>query len=260
MVKTVLSKHNIKIKDWVFLGRGKMPGNQLFYIPHQGVFMQIRRLFFVLFVAAAVFGCKSPPPPETITVTREVVRTQELPREEPLTPGTLERLKEIDDYAINKYQFVLSGQIILNLVRADRRDRNNSSVAGAIFENIRVRNQITFPDKSLGLAIGDVIEVGDEYQLHVCFENQGEEARYPAASHFLIFHARKSEQSAYFYLEHDAPRSDSEEKGILIYGSETYTLQFNDEDRPYLSMRLERISNTNEGNRTVRGRTISNPK
>jgi len=153
---------------------------------------------------------------------------------------------------------VLSGHIILNLVRADRRDRNNEPVAGAIFENIRTRNQITFPDKALGQAIGDVILVGDEYQIRVSFER--DDARYPVATYFLTFHARKSEQTAYFYLSHDAPRSDSEEKGTLTYGSETYTLLFNDEDRPHLWMRLERINDTNEDNRTVPGRTVSNPR
>jgi len=217
--------------------------------------MKIGRLFFVLFVAAAVFGCKSPPPPAPTPPDRPQPQPQpQPPREEPLTSGTLERLLEIDDYDISKYQFVLSGQIVLNLVRADRRDRNNPPVAGAIFENVRVRNQITFPDKTLGLAIEPLRVVGDEYQLRVCFESKEEEVRYPAASYFLTFHARKSEQTAYFYLSHADPSSDSEDKGTLIYGSETYTLLFNDEDRPYLSMRLERISNTNEGNRTVRGR------
>jgi len=215
--------------------------------------MKIKCLFFVLFVAAAVLGCKSQPGSEP---KDPPIIPPRPPREEPLTPANLERLQEMKDFAgIDKYQFVLVNQIRLNLVKNDRNDHTNQSPKGAIFENIRIRNQITFPDKTLGQAL-DVNSVGDKYVLRVYFESSQEESKYPAAIYYLYFSARKSEQTAYFYLEHDDPRPDtlSDEKGTLRYGPDTYTLMF--DERPYLLMRLERKMDTDEVIRTVGGRRI----
>jgi hypothetical protein len=224
--------------------------------------MKIGRLIFVLFVVifavAAILGCVT----KTVTVEKEVIkevfRTAEPPpREEPVTPANLERLQEMKDYAgIDKYQFVLVHQIKLDLVKSDRKDHTNVPPKGAIFENVRVRNQITFPDKTLGQAVGNVSVDGDKISLRVYFEAPQDESKYPAATHYLVFSARKSEQTGYFYLEHDDPRIDtiSDEKGTLKYGPDMYTLMF--DERPYLLMRLERKMDTDELVRTVGGRRI----
>ena len=217
--------------------------------------MKIRRLFFVLFAVVVIIGCKPLEPRERETEPRPLPS----PREEPLTPGNLERLQEMEAFThIKDYQFVLANQIRLNLVKNDNQDHNNQPIAGAVFENLRTRNQITFPDKSLGEAL-DVNSVGDKYVLRVYFEIPADESKYPAATHFLSFSARRSEQSAYFYLDHDSPRPDtlSEEKGTLKYGSETYALLF--DERPYILMRLERKNDTGESNRTVGGRKVVQP-
>jgi len=179
------------------------------------------------------------------------------PNEEPLTSANLERLLEMPDFTnIRNYQFVLVNEITLDNVINDRNDHTNSPPKGAIFENVRNRNQITFPDKALGQAAGDVSVVGDKYVLRVCFESPADEGEYPAATHYLVFSARRSEQTAYFFLEHDDPRPDtlSDEKGTLRYGSDTYTLMYN--ERPYLLHRLERKTGGDELKRTVKGREI----
>jgi len=218
--------------------------------------MKIKRLFFVLFAVVAVLGCVTKT--ETVTIEKEVIRTQESPpREEPLTPANLERMQEMKDFAgIDKYQFVLVNQIVLNIVKNDRKDHTNDTPKGAIFENVRIRNQITFPNKTLGQAVGSVASVGDKYVLRVYFESPQDEGNYPATTHYLVFSARKSEQTAYFYLEHDTPKADTlnDEKGTLRYGPDTYTLQY--DEKPYLLQRLERTTDTNELTRTVRGREI----
>jgi len=213
-----------------------------------------------------VMGCNTPP--KVVEVEKEVIVVKEVVKpqpgqpgqtnEEPLTPANLERMMEMPDFTnIRIYQFVLANQIRLNYVMNDRKDRTNSSPkGGAIFENVRNRNQITFPDKALGQAAGDVSVVGDKYVLRVCFESPADESEYPAATHYLVFSARRSEQTAYFYLEHDAPRPDtlSDERGSLRYGSDIYTLMF--DERPYLLHRLERKTVGDELNRTVGGREV----
>jgi len=239
-----------------------MPEYRLFLYHTKELSMKIGRLFFVLFVVifavAMVGGCKTPPPPpETITITKEV--KVEPPKVEPLTPANLERMQEMKDFAgIDKYQFILVNQIRLNLVKNDRDDKpvdpppkTNSRLKGAIFTNVSVRNPITFPDRTLGRAIADVTEVGDKYLLRIYFEAPQDEPKYPATSYYLNFTARKTEQTAYFYLEYDDPRPDAlnDEKGSLRYGPETYTLMY--DERPYLLQRLERKIETKEEPRTV---------
>jgi hypothetical protein len=186
------------------------------------------------------------------------IKEEAPPKEEPLTPGNMERMQKMQDFTQFKdYQFILSGQVILNLVRPERKDHTNKPVAGAVFENVLVRNQITFKDKTLGQTVGDVVLVGDEYRLRVCFEAPQDEEDYPPETHYLIFHARRSDQTAYFYLLHDTPKSDSEGKGTLKYGSDMYTLMFTDEERPFLLQRLERITAPGGGNREVGGRKVT---
>jgi hypothetical protein len=224
--------------------------------------MKIRRLFFVLFIVAAFLGCKTPPPPPP---PPPVITPRTPPPEPPpiepvaLTPLILERLEAMHDFVhIANYQFVLSGQITLNLVKLDREDHNNRPVAGAVFENVRVRTQITFPNRSLGQAL-EKNTVGDRYVLRVYFEHPDDESKYPADTHSLSFSARKSEQNAYFYLDYNASRTDTlgEEKGTLKYGADTYTLLFNDEDRPHIALRLERKNNATEERRSPRGREVN---
>jgi hypothetical protein len=202
-----------------------------------------------------VLGCNTPPSqPEVVYRYREPEPT---PREEPLTPANLERLQEMPDFTrINNYQFVLVNQIRLTLVKNTRTDHNNLPPKGAIFENVSIRNQITFQDKILGQAVGDVTVVGEKYVLRVCFEHPTDDSKYPAATHYLHFSARRSEQTGYFYLEYDDPRPDSlsNEKGTLTYGPETYTLTY--DERPYLLMRLERRADKDESIRTVGGRKV----
>jgi len=234
--------------------------------------MKIVRLFFVLFITAAVIGCETapPPPPPPAPVPAPAPRPAPLPpppppappREEPLTPANLDRLQEMDEFNhIKNYQFVLSGQITLNLVKTGKDDHNNNPVAGASFANVRTRTQITFLNKSFGQAL-DMKTVGDRYVLPVYFEHPDDEAEYPAKDYYLSFSARKSEQNAYFYLDHDPPRPDTlgEEKGTLKYGPDTYTLLFNDDDRPHLLLRLERKTNETEKKRSPRGRTVIQPE
>ena len=216
--------------------------------------MKIRRSFFMLFVAVSLLGCKTKP----LSIVSPIVPPPE-PTQEPLTPGSLERLYAMGDFTnIKDYQFVLAGQVILTLVKNKRYDRNNVPHAGAVFENVDIRRRITFPNKSLGQAL-DVKLVGDRYDLRVCFEHPEDENKYPAETYYLVFSARKSQQNAYFYLRHDAPQADriGEEKGTLMYGNETYTLLFNDEDRPHVILRLERKNTLDEENRTLRGRKVN---
>jgi len=214
--------------------------------------MKIRHLFFSLFVAAAVFGCasKKTPPPEAPTANPPP------PPEEALTPATLERLRKMPDFNISNYQFVLSGQITLNIVKTISNDR--SSGGQVIFENVHVRSRITFPDKSPGQAL-DVETGGDKFVLRVCFEHQEDDAIFPPKTYFLTFSARKSEENAYFYLEYNDPRPDtrSEEKGNLRYGQETYALLFNEDKPPYLLIRLEQRSIESEEIRRARGRSVN---
>jgi len=235
-----------------------MPEYRLFLYLTKEFSMKIGRLFFVLFAVAAVLGCVTE---KIVEVEKERIRTvreEAPPKEEPLTPGNLERLQKMQEFTqLKDYQFILSGQIILNLVKPERDDHNNKSVAGAIFRNVLVRNSITFKDKTFGQAIGDVTVVGDEYRLRVYFESPQDETKYPAETHFLTFHARRAEPTAYFYLLHDAPKSDIDEKGTLKYGSDTYTLIFNDEDRPYLLHRLERVTAPGGEPREVGGRKVN---
>jgi len=199
--------------------------------------MKIKRLFFVLFTMAAVLGCKT----------------------EPLTPANLERLQKMQDFAgISKYQFELVNQIRLNLVEDDRNDRTDRPIKGAIFKDVSIRNQIIFPNGSLGQAL-DLKSEGDKYVLRVYFEKN--ERKYPAETHYLTFHAIKSEPADYFYLVYDAPEPDSEEKGTLKYGTsdteqktKIYSLIF--DEKPYLLMRLKRKNNEDGRRRIVPGRRI----
>jgi len=225
--------------------------------------MKFARLFFMLLAVVAVLGCVT----KTITkeVEKEVVKyvkaeqPSQPPRDEELTPAILERLKKMDDYDIKKYQFVLSGQITLNILKHDTNDRRESD-GKTVFENIFVRRKITFPDKTPGLALDEKQE-GDKYVLRVCFED--DVAKYPENTHYLSFSARRSDENAYFYLDYNRRSAElpfSEEKGTLKYGPEPenlYTLTFT-EDKPHLFLRLERkITNQDGGgDRTLRGRTF----
>ncbi|MDR2923659.1 MAG: hypothetical protein LBU85_10010 [Treponema sp.] len=232
--------------------------------------MKIRHLCFALFIAAAVFGCVSPPPepppppppPPPVRPAPPPPPPEPPPSEVALTPAILERLEKMNDYAgISNYQFVLSSQISLIIANAIP---NDHSLPGgrAVFENILARNRIIFQTKSLGQALdkneaGN--EEGDEIRLRVCFEHQEDESKYPAGTYNLVFSARKSEPNAYFYLNF-TPRPDtflfSEERGSLKYGENTYTLLAN-EEIPYLLIRLEQKTSANEDKRSPRGRSLN---
>jgi hypothetical protein len=215
--------------------------------------MKMRHLFFTLIAAVAVTGCKTKT--EYITKTENVlVQSTEVT----LTPVILERLKKMPDFTnIKNYQFMLSGQIKLNIVETKFNDRSAPD-GKAVFENIFVRKEITFEDKMPGQATF-LQEDGDVISLRVCFESQQEETKYPSETHCLVFRARKSEQNAYFSLDY-TPRPDtlqfSAEKGTLQYGGNRYTLLFN-EDTPYLLLKLDQNATEDKENRSPGGRLVN---
>jgi hypothetical protein len=98
----------------------------------------IRHLFFALFIASAVLGCESQPPP------------QPEPEATALTPADVERLKRMPDFDITKYQFVLSCEIKLTRILPTSNDRRLPG-GGVVFENVRERSHITFPNKAPGV-------------------------------------------------------------------------------------------------------------
>jgi len=219
--------------------------------------MKIRRLFFVLFVTAAVLGCKSEP--EIVTKIVEVEKKQPPPPipDVALTPAILERLKKMPDFIdIKKYQFVLAGQIILNFTDVIPNDRTIVPEGSAVFEDVLTRSTVTFPNKCLGVALGEAIQEGDDLVLRVCFERQEDEAKYPAETHYLRFSARKTDENAYFRLVYEErPDALSEEKGRMEYGGSRYPLLFTGE-KPYLMIKLDQKTKDAVENRSVGGRKI----
>jgi hypothetical protein len=233
--------------------------NLYFYVKWsiKGVFMKIRHLVFILLAAVVVIGCT-----ETKIVKETVIEYRDRPmpvqsEDVTFTPSIYDRLVKMPDFEdISDYQFVLSGQIRLNISDTQLNDR--SEPAGkAVFENILIRKEITFENKKPGQAIFDY-EEGDFITLHVCFESQQDELKYPSDTHYLVFRARKSEENAFFSLVYnsrrDAPQF-SAEKGSLQYGGENYTLLLN-EDRPYLMIKLDQKTRENLENRNVPGRIV----
>jgi len=210
----------------------------------------IRCLFLVLLAAAVVLGCPCLPPP--IEPTYE---------EAALTPAILERLKKMDGYDIKNYQFILSSRIKLNFVNPRPNDSTweKEEDKGVIFENILDKTDITLQNKIIGEA-KIVQELGDEILLRVYFEEKPNEAKYPAATYFLVFSAKKSDKNAYFQLKY-SPGPDtgllSEDKGTLTYGERTYNVQF-DGGAPYLLLRFEQrtIVVESEDTRIIRGRIV----
>jgi len=220
--------------------------------------MKISRLFFVIFIATAVLGCMTCTVTKTVTNTKEVEVIKEvyIRPDVALTPAILDRLKQMPDFTdIKNYQFVLAGQIILNIVGIKFEDKN-VPVGSAVFEDVLIRNTVTFPNKCLGVALGDAIQEGDDLILRVCFERQEDESKYPAETHHLRFSAKKTDENAYFRLVYEE-RSDalSEEKGVLEYGGSRYPLLFSGE-RPYLMMKLDQKTRDAVENRSVGGRRL----
>jgi len=231
--------------------------------------MKIKHLFFVLFVTAAVLGCGGAPktkpdtdagaggspPPEVKIVEKEV--PVYITPDVAITPAILDRLTKMPDFIdIKNYQFVLNGQIILNITDIRPNDRTIVPDGSAIFENVLLRNTVTFPNKCLGVALGDAIQEGDDLVLRVCFERREDEAKYPAETHNLRFSARKTDENAYFRLVYEErPDMLSEEKGRMEYGGTRYPILFTGE-RPYLMMRLDQKTKDAVENRSVGGRTI----
>ncbi|MDR2596664.1 MAG: hypothetical protein LBC76_05000 [Treponema sp.] len=215
----------------------------------------IRCLFFTLLAAAAVFGCKTDPPPAP----------EQPPMEAALTPAILERLKKMPGYDLKNYHFILSGSIVLNSVSTRANDRGyysdkNVKEGGVIFENVHEKSNITFMTKIIGEAV-NLQESGDDILLRIYFEEKKDEANYPAATYFLVFSAKKSDMNAYFQLNY-TPGPDtsllSDEKGTLVYGADTYNVLFNG-GCPYLLLKFEQRTSVIDKNRIIRGR-LANTK
>jgi len=211
----------------------------------------IKCLFFALLAAAAVLGCKSeplPPPPE------------QPPMEAALTPAILDRLKKMPGYDLKNYHFILSGSVILNSITTKANDRGyysdkNVKEGGVIFENVHEKSNITFMTKIIGEAV-NLQESGDDISLRVYFEEKKDEAKYPAATYYLVFSAKKTDMNAYFMLNY-TPGTDTslltDEKGTLAYGGDTYNVLFNG-GCPYLLLKFEQRTSTIDKNRIIRGR------
>jgi hypothetical protein len=207
----------------------------------------IRCLFFVLLAAAAVIGCKSPSAP---------MATEQPPTEAALTPAILERMKRMPGYDIKNQQFILSSRIVLNSILTRSNDSRTNN--GVIFENIQEKSNITLPNKIVGEAI-NLQDSGDEILLRVYFEEKANETKFPPATHFLVFSAKKTDMHSYFLLKYD-PGADTqlltEEKGTLAYGGDTYNVLFNG-GSPYLLLRFEQRTSVVDKNRIIRGRAVS---
>jgi hypothetical protein len=199
----------------------------------------IRCLFFALLSAAAVLGCK------TIPKTA-------------LTPAMLERMKKLSNYDITKYKFYLSDPFVLSYVKTDagvKSIKGKKGKRGVIFENNILNTNITFKNKIRGEALL-LQESGDEILLRVYFEDKKYEAAHPAATHYLVFSAKKSDKNGFFYLKYDSGSGRfmlSDEKGILTYNGDPYHVIFVG-GTPYLLIWLDQQMEVKDINRVILGR------
>jgi len=209
----------------------------------------IKCLFFALLSAAAVFGCKSEPPPP-----------EKPPMEAALTPAILERMQKMPNFSFKNIHLILSGSVVLNSVSTRAEDRDyyrdkNVKEGGVLFENVHEKSNITFMTKIIGEAV-NLQDSADEVSLRVYFEEKKDEAKYPSATYFLVFSAKKSDMNSYFLLNY-TPGTDTslliDEKGTLAYGGDTYNVLFNG-GCPYLLLKFEQRSSATDKNRIIRGR------
>ena len=211
-------------------------------------------IILVLFV---LLSCETPPPPpEPIReqVIREVITVVPSPPETllPLTMSILQNLNDRNEKlseTIGHYQLLLFGRIFLE---REFTERERSVVAGtARLERVHVRENITINDQTEGQGLS-MDTVGNEIVISAGFENE---------DHYqLKFSTIAWEPESYFYLQYQ-PKENfsplSDEKGIIMYGGEKYTLKYSDDRRPYLLIKLSQSDTDRLKSRTASGRKVN---
>jgi hypothetical protein len=168
----------------------------------------------------------------------------------PLSIDILNRLKNADDFSMDRIQLFLSGKIVLERV-TDARQVSLSDDGKAIFEDHRITRIITFEDKTEGIALNNIIENPATIDLFLCFDT---EDRYQ-----LKFSASKAEATPRFLLQY-IPQNDplSDAKGSLRYDNQEYKLRFTG-GIPYVSLLLSQTEEAKTQERTATGRRIPSP-
>jgi hypothetical protein len=205
-------------------------------------------VFIILFLC---MGCISGPNPEPKVVIKEVevpVPVRVAPLVENLVPFTvniLNSLRGARNFSIERCQFYLSGQIILEV---DDEDKLQSLDNGAaLFSDNLKRDRITIEARTAGQALR-IISNGNETELPLCFEADDK--------YQLKFVAVGGDSSQFQlkYVSQNDPLNNA--RGTLEYGEKNYKLRFNSV-APYLMIKLD-IKNEPEINRrTVPGRKIN---
>ena len=209
-----------------------------------------RILLLALVLPLFVFSCKSapqeetpvvnqPPPPPVVpeAATTAPTAAAPVPRGTAVvvTPFILQRLSEgsysvLSAYNIQKYQFLLSGGIILEW--EDTRASSTDYSGMTILENTRIRERIEIPDRTQGVALNSSIGRNGEISLFVAFDEDD--------SLQLTFSTLSSDPDAYFFLKYNPNGSMTRgtDRGNLTYGGRNYRLSFTREQKPYLMILL----------------------
>jgi len=232
-------------------------------------FSFIFSFIFVMLASITVLGCvtdKTPSstPPETkieyidriVEVVKEKEVIKEVVKETPseiLMPFTINLMRQLQrgDVDLRTIQFILFGRI--SLERAFIKPTASQEAGRATINVEHVRNSITINDRLEGALLEAPAETrGGEIMLSICFEND--------ENNRLNFSSRINDPASYFYLNYSLPPRDAspDEKGTLIYGGETYKLQFAGASAPYLLIRLSQKEYDNPLLREAAGRRVGN--
>ena len=215
-------------------------------------------IFLTVALIFSVFtACKSdpavqeeppPPPVRTPTQTSTPAPVPNIPDPQvPLTLSLLQRIRDsfnITEEGIGRFQFILSGRIVL-----DREDsqRNDRFPLGSFpdLENEYIKVVITFNDQTDGQAI-NIISSGIRTTIYICFESDD--------NLWLSFTCVAGEADELFYLDYSPNAlSNTDDKGNLFYGGESFKVYF--EGRlPYLLINLSQRDIDTLQSRTVPGR------
>ena len=219
-------------------------------------FMKYSKLIFSVPVFVFLFGCATPQPE-----VREVVRTEVQVREVqvpsppdtlmPLSGWILQRLGESTSISdeIGRYQFILFGRIVLE---REYTESNDGLLEGgtARFENAHVRENITINDQTEGQAMSIGRTASGQTVLAISFEED--------SNLRLLFSASTANLNDYFYLLYTSNglSSISDERGVLVYGGNTYRLKYTGDRSPYLLIRLSQRDTDTLNSRTAPGRRV----
>lgn len=209
-------------------------------------------LMVVLLILLGV-SCKSPPkkenkPPEPVP-PQKTVRVEVPVSAMPLTNRILERIKNIKDLDITKFQLLLFGRITLEREYSSKDDSRQDNGTGSwtgSFKDVHIKEVLTIDDKTEGVAQSPPRDEGGETILRVCFE-EGEA--------YLEFSSKMGEPDGLFYFKF---KNDTRDK--VDYrgkdGENEYTVKYTEDKVPSLLIKLTQSDVDQINPRTLTGRKV----